>query len=359
MFNDVLKEVTGIFDRRFLLNAFFPCLIFWGLLGVIGIVGSGWDPLKILQTWNQQDGVLKTLEIIGFIAIVVFSATVVTSQAGNILRFYEGYWKFPLSQKLFGIGKAWHQQQLQDLDVKSRMQKYAQQMQSLGAELSTSQDVNRQQLLQRKQERFKADIQKLQKSQFALQEKNYREYPPIHELDQVMPTRVGNVLKSAERYPNTRYNIDAVLIWSRLYHSFPDRFVQIITEARTTLDFALAISALSGLFSLISGIWLIVMKAPGWLFLLCFWGGALVAWLAYRSAIGSAAAYAEQVRAAFDLYRHELVKQLHLKPAQTPDEEIKQWREIRELFYGGKASSTWTYLDVETQKKDSQNGGSE
>lgn len=109
MFNEVLKEVTGIFDRRFLLNAFFPCLVFWGLLEIVGVIGGGLEPLKLLQNWNQQDGTLKTLEIIGLITLVVFSASVLFSQAASILRFYEGYWQFPMSQQLSQLGKTWHQ----------------------------------------------------------------------------------------------------------------------------------------------------------------------------------------------------------------------------------------------------------
>ena len=31
MFSTILKEVTGYFDKRALLSAFFPAMIFWGL----------------------------------------------------------------------------------------------------------------------------------------------------------------------------------------------------------------------------------------------------------------------------------------------------------------------------------------
>jgi hypothetical protein len=171
-----------------------------------------------------------------------------------------------------------------------------------------------------------------------------------------MPTRLGNILKGSELYPNDRYQIDAVLIWSRLYHLLPDRTIQIITETLSNLNFTLAIATLSGLFSIISGIWLLVTKAQGWLFLLCFWGGSWVAWLSYRNALGNAAAYAEQIKVCFDLYRNELVKQLRLKPAQNPAEEQQQWREIRKLFYGGQAPSSWTYVEPDAKKEDAEHG---
>lgn len=231
------------------------------------------------------------------------------------------------------------------------MEKLAQQRAQLGGQSSITQDPNQ----QREKDDLEARINELEERQFSLQELSYRYYPKSQHTDQVMPTRLGNILKNAELYPLDRYNIDAVLVWPRLYHSLPDRFIQLITEARSSLDFSLAIATLSLLFSTISGFWLMVAKAPGWLFLLCFWGGALVAWFSYRSALSNTAAYAEQVKVCFDLYRKELVKQLRLKPAITPDAEKQQWQEIRKLFYAGQAPSTWQYIDSEQKTESTQN----
>ncbi|KAI9130023.1 hypothetical protein [Acaryochloris sp. CCMEE 5410] len=356
MFNEVLKEATGILDRRFLLNAFFPCLIFWGLLGIVGVVGSGWEPLKLLQNWNQQDGILQTLEIIGLITLVVSSASVLSSHSASILRFYEGYWKFPVIQRFTQLGKTWHQAQLAKLDVPGQMKELAQQMKQVDAQLSTTQALDQKRSLQGEMKSLISQERELNQRQFSLKELNYRNYPHPQRSDQVMPTRLGNILKNSELYPLERYTIDAVLIWPRLYHSLPDRYIQVITEVRSSLDFSLAIATLSGLFSIMTGLWLLAVKAPGWLFLLCFWGGALAAWLAYQSALGNAVAYSEQVKVCFDLYRHELVKQLRLKPATTPDLENQQWQEIRELFYEGKITTTWQYTDLESKPEGAQNG---
>lgn len=357
MFNDVLKEVTGIVDRRFLLNAFFPCLFFWGLLGIVLALGSGWETAKLLQIWNQQDITLKTLQIIGLITLVTFSASILTSQAFAILRFYEGYWNFPGGRLLRQVGNDWHQTQLDQLDVPTRLDILNRQIQERQHQLSSAKTWGLQQWHRRRSSRLEHQLERVEREQNQLQQINYEAYPQPKHRQEIVPTRLGNILKSAELYPYDRYQIDAVLVWSRLYHVLPDRFVKIITESRNNLDFALAISTLSGLFSLISGILLSIVNAPGWLFLLCCWSGSLIAWLAYQSAIGNAAAYAEQIRVSFDLYRHELVKQLRLKPAQKPEEEVKQWLEIRQLFYGGQVPSTWTYLEPEAKKKDESHNG--
>jgi len=356
MFDEVLKEVTGIVSSRFLLNAFFPCLFFWGLLGTVVAVSSGWETTQLILVWNQQDTTLKAVQIIGFITLVTFSASVLASQAFAILRFYEGYWNFPFSRVLRQVGEGWHQTKLDELDIPNRLDRLNQQIQDQQQKLSNSQKRGLKQWLKWRLVGLENELERVENSQNRLQQRNYAAYPQPRHRQEIMPTRLGNILKSAELYPYDRYEIDAVLVWSRLYHVLPERCIQIITEARSNLDFALAIATLSWIFSLMSGIWLLSVQAPGWLFLLCFWGGSVMGWLAYQSAVGNAAAYAEQVRVSFDLYRYELVKQLRLKPAQTPAEEVEQWREIRQLFYGGQTPSTWRYLDPEVKKEGSQNG---
>jgi hypothetical protein len=358
MFNEVLSQITGIFDRRFLLNAFFPCLIFWGLLGIVVIIGGGWDVFTLLQLWNQQDVVLKTLQIIGLITLVVLSANVLSNQAGGILRFFEGYWQFRLSKKLFDLAQTHHQITLQELDTKSRLDEITSELKSKNAELNALQEGEHKQALQLQINELEIQIKelaaqcrKVSDEQFIAQERIYRNYPQPKDLDQVMPTRLGNILRSAELYPKDRYSVDSVLIWPRLYHLLPDRYLQIMTEALSNLNFTLSIASLSGLFSIISGISLILVKAPGWLFLLCFWGGGLVAWLAYCSALSNASVYAEQVRVAFDLYRYEIAKQLRLKLPSNPVEEKQQWLEIRQLFYESKENDKWVYLAPPTKEK--------
>jgi hypothetical protein len=304
MFSTVLKEVTGVLDRRFLMNAFFPSLIFWALLIVVLASGGG-NIAVAVQAWDDQGVTLKTLEVVGFIAWVTFFAGILSSQLTAILRFYEGYWEFPLGRYLQTVGQKWHQ---------ARLAKFS-------AELNTNPD------------RY---------------ESIYLGYPLPTQPNQVMPTRLGNILKNAELYPIDRYQIDAVLFWPRLYNVLPKHFIQTITEARSALDFMLVISSLGGAFALLAGVCLLITGAPWWLFLVCFWGGLAVAWLAYQSALGSAVLYAQQIKAAFDLYRNELLKQMHLPLPATPDKEEIRWHEIGQFLYRNlrEIPELWDYTDA-------------
>ena len=356
MFNEIFKQVTGIFDRRFLLNAFFPSLIFWVLLLLVGVFGGGWEFSVLLQAWNQQDAALKLISGFGVLSLIIFFASILFSDSYKILRFFEGYqegyWRFPVSSSILDNGKIHHQIELDKLNVDARLESYGKEQREIMDRVQLTQDSQTKKRLERKINRLESKIINVQKDQFLLQEINYQFYPQPKHRNEVMPTRLGNILKNSEKYPLDRYEIDAVLLWSRLYHLFPERYMQIIGEARSALDFTLAIATLSGLFSLISGIYLVLIRAPGWLFLLCFWGGALLAWMAYESALGNAAAYAEQVKVGFDLYRRELVKQLHLEPARSLTDEKEQWLSIRRLLYEGEADPTWVYTEPSSQEED-------
>lgn len=297
MFSTVFKEVSSVLDRRFVINAFFPSLLFWSLLGVVFFAGQGMLDTMV-QAWNEQDIGMKLIQSVGFVAWVTFFAGLLTSQQTAILRFFEGYWNIPLiGNWLKRLGQRWYQKRLGALDPNDD-----------------------------------ADYENI-----------YLNYPSPSRISEVMPTRLGNILKSAELYPNVRYKLDAVLVWPRLYNLFPESFVKTLVEAKSAMDFMLMISILGGAFGLVAGIYLLVACAPWWLFLLCAWGGSAVAGMAYQGILGSARLYAEQIRTAFDLYRHELLKQMRLKLPDSLSDEKVVWDAVNQLLY---RNNPWEHPEV-------------
>jgi hypothetical protein len=352
MFSEVLKEVTGVFDRSFLLNAFFPCFTFWGLLGIISVLGLRLDPIKLIEFWNQLDILLKTVTTIGLLAIVVFSATLISSQSGSILRFFEGYWDFPGSSYFLKKGRDNQRKFLLSQNIAEQLREKGQLLYESQKTIDEALGHDQVAKLKKQHKKLEAQVKQLEVEQFLFQNSVYRDVSLKKNESRVMPTRLGNILKSAELYPYDRYHIDAVLIWSRLYHLLPERYTQIIIQARSNLDFALVISTLSILFSIISALFLLAVSAPSLLFLTSFWGGTLVAWLAYNSALGSATNYVEQIRVCFDLYRRELLLQLGLKAGSTFLNEQQQWLEICQLFAGGTIPLNWDFIERESKKKE-------
>lgn len=371
MLNDILKEAPGLLGRRFIINAAFPSLIFWGLAIAVAVAGQG-DVVEVFKKWTQLDNTLKTLQIIGFIGWVTLFSIILSSQLNVILRFYEGYWNFPLGKYFANNRKKWHQSRLKKLDFEKQEKRLRRTLKLVDKALkqTSPQPSNQVQqptqiqkfLGQLKQKKLHKQRKRLLQKQAEIQQQHqqgklyeniYLYYPLPTQLQEVMPTRLGNILKNAELYPFDRYEIDPVLIWPRLYNLFPERFIQTIAEAKSSLDFMLVVSTLSGIFALASGVYLVIVKASGWFFLLCFWGGLFLVWLAYGAALGSALLYAQQIKAGFDLYRHELLKQMRLELPKTPTEEIKLWGKIRQLLYSGNTQVLVVYKD--TNASNSQN----
>jgi hypothetical protein len=146
----------------------------------------------------------------------------------------------------------------------------------------------------------------------------------------MMPTRLGNILRAAEIYPYERYGIDAVVIWPRLRPLLKPEVMALLEDRKTTLTFMLSMSLLSALFSLI---WCPMLAFSNrWdLFLLCALGWPL-AWMCYQNALQSALVYSEQLRATFDLYRHDLLKALNRPVPSTLEEERKEWLRLTRFF---------------------------
>jgi hypothetical protein len=162
MLGDAVKQAVGILDRRFLLNAFFPSLVFWTALLVVGFNDRGGVSAGV-RLFANQDVMVQALLVSGYVAWVWFFAGVLASQWRNIIRLYEGYWLLP-KLRLYNFGRGWHQHKLRKL----------------------------------KRDRDYKII--------------YLRYPlPEHEKS-VMPTTVGNILRSAELYSQDRYNARSVLL---------------------------------------------------------------------------------------------------------------------------------------------------
>ena len=301
MFTDTPKEITRIFGGRFLLHVFFPCLIFWGLLLVVYFTGAE-GLTEAIRRWRGQEDFYQAAEAVCFVVVVYLFSIILVGKIYTIIQFYEGYWGLPFS----GYLKARHQRILQKW-----------------AETRGGYDII------------------------------YDKYPsPTRRgyLDDVMPTRLGNILKNAELYPADRYQMDAVQFWPRLYGLLPDNLVQAMDLSRGGMEHMLLLSSLFAVFALLAGGYLLAVKGACWLFLLCFWGGLAVAWLAYGSALDNAQVYGMQFKAAFDLHRNELLKQLRKPLPATQIEEKQTWQKVCVFLYRNepKNSASWIYVDSDT-----------
>ncbi len=191
MLNDVLKEVPGLLGRRFLMNAFFPSFLFWGLVIVVAIAGQA-DFVNVLKEWNQLDITLKALQIIGFFSWVIVFSVILSNHFNTILRFYEGYWNFPFGRLLENNRKMWYQYRLKKVDFDNQKKELDEEIEQVNQELQkpTSQ---KQEKLQKQLEKLQKRLEKLQHQDDSgkLYETIYLYYPLP-----TQPKQVKSLLKS-------------------------------------------------------------------------------------------------------------------------------------------------------------------
>ena len=206
------------------------------------------------------------------------------------------------------------------------------------------------QQLEDKQRQLENTEKELQEQRAEYAEKNnrsdilteylYRNYPS--KPDRVLPTRLGNIIKAAEEYPadKGRYGMDAVFFWPRLIAVIPDAARADLSDARASMTLLLNVSTLAFLLGLGSFTALAAaMLHPAAAFWACGAGGLVLAALAYRSALAPGRIYAELVRAAFDLYRVDLLNQLKFALPDNLDEERALWDNLAQQMYRGAATN--------------------
>jgi hypothetical protein len=142
--------------------------------------------------------------------------------------------------------------------------------------------------------------------------------------EDLLATRLGNVLRAGEERAGAPYGLDAVAVWPRLYPLLPETTRALVDDLRDQLDLGarlcvtfLAAAAISLAFLAQHGWWLAVPA-----------GCVVLAWLAYRGALASAAAYGDGARTALDLHRFELHKALHLALPATRSAELVVNRQL-------------------------------
>ena len=140
-------------------------------------------------------------------------------------------------------------------------------------------------------------------------------FPPL--LDQVMPTRLGNMLRRAEIQAGSQYGMNALQSIPHLLMIAPEKHVSYVNDQRTLLDLAVRMTFLSAaatgtavLFLWPYGLWVLVALFP-----------YVITYLSYRGAVVAARHYGAAFSLLINLNRFRLYEELHLQlPATTEDE---------------------------------------
>jgi hypothetical protein len=151
----------------------------------------------------------------------------------------------------------------------------------------------------------------------------------------LLPTRFGNLMRSCLIYPQYRYNINGDVVWPRLVNVLPKEFVGEKDDAEAQLIFLLNSSLLSFLIGFVALIVGIASKSVNYRYLTIGILFLIFGYFIYRLTLSAGETFILYVRAAFDLYRFELLKQLKIDLPKSRQEEKDLWGKISELLAVG------------------------
>ena len=152
-----------------------------------------------------------------------------------------------------------------------------------------------------------------------------------------MPTRLGNILRGYEHYPLTRYAMDGVFYWPRLWLTLNKDMKKEIEDSWSVADGLLMTSAALALISILwAATTLLSLIHRGWfhepyenqiaLSLLASVGVMVLSYIFYRVSLPFHIRNGETFKSLFDLFRS------NLKPMVSFDmDEAEQW--IKSVYY--------------------------
>ena len=140
-------------------------------------------------------------------------------------------------------------------------------------------------------------------------------YPP--RVDEVMPTMLGNILRTAERRAGERYYLPTVETLSRVYQHLSERLGAAYDSSIDTLGAAAMMTISTAAAAIVSAAAFYDDPGLRWVPVAL----AVTSALSYRGAVVAAAQYGLYMDIAYDFHRFDLIKALHLDlPANSERE---------------------------------------
>ena len=308
----LFSTISGTFGKSLILGSFFPAVLFvvlWSVL-VTPLYGAG--PTLLEAPGDERLLLLTTL------ASLVL-ALLLHNFHTPLVRWFEGY---PWRETWPGRARSrLYTRRLEALQA--RYEGYLELLRALGRSHPESAEL-------------KSDWNQIGR-------RLMEELPERSDL--VLPTRLGNTIRSFERYPARQYGMEAIALWPRLIAVVEDGYAKAIEEAETSLALVLHLCFLS--LVLAAGLLVTGVLYPPPLFaarvVLPALVAGLAAWLLYRLSLSGAAGWGVLIRGAFDLYRWRLLEQLGFEQRPTdPEEERALWRAISlQMVYGDRQTGRW------------------
>lgn len=300
-----------------------PAIVFW-----VGIA-TAWlyhqrslDPLTTATDWLDKQSIGgQLLLLVAALAVVAASAMLVQRATTPTLRWLEGYWPRGLGW-LRSRGADWQRR---------RARKDAQKMQTLWAELDDRPlPANG---ADSATPRPSEDEQAAARQRLSTLETRTHQRPS--DGTQMMPSRIGNILRAAETRPRERYGLDPIIVWPRLWLVLPDTARSEVAAARSALDGSVAAVIWALLFCLATPL--------AWWALPVGLAIAAVTWLWWIPA--RASTYGDLMESCFDLYRKDLYTHLRLPAPTSPATENDDGESLTNYLWRGPSDTALPFTN--------------
>lgn len=309
----LLSGLSGQFSQRLVVGTLLPVVVFVVAAATLltPTLTAQWGPGEhwaLLGTdWRLELATLVTFLLTGLLYVLNIP----------LIRLYEGY---PWARSWIGRALIRHHQRR--LEILTSRERY------LGRLIRALVARNR----------HDPRLVELRRNRDHLCRSRIGDYP---KHGSILPTRLGNVIRAFENYPERQFSMSGIDLWPRLAPLLPERLASSIADAKMRCDFMLNASFLSGLLAAVALLMAALSRnrtdhPDAWPLVSVALGIALVP-LFYRGSISRARSWGDGVKAAFDLHRNDLLQALGItdQPASLVDERAL-WREI---------SLQVTYLD--------------
>ena len=275
---------------------------FWGLGLLTYSLRNGWD--EVLSKFNifGQNLILSGTITVLFLILIAASNTIVGWFILPMLKILEGYWPNSIRDRASLI------QIKQRAKLKNKLNNLFNQKEQINSGLTTEQEM--------------AHI-----------EYTLHYFFPSNE-GLILPTPIGNIIKSAEEYPYRVYGLDVSVTWPHLWLIMPDYSREQVLIARKNLNE----SVNQLIWCLLMLIW---MMFQWWVPILVIFSILLTLYKIRNDAFS----YAQLLRTVYDIHRFDLYKKLHWKlPTYTDTkEEVSVGKSLTNFLYRHQVSQPFDY----------------
>lgn len=285
----ILSTISGQFGKSWILGALLPVALatVLALVFVQPLLPDGW---QVMGTLDELD----TRNLVALSLWAILASGLLYHLNIPLLRFYEGY---PWEDGWIGRKRKAH---------------YQSRFRALSARWTGMRSLFR---AWPQNDPRTDDRDHVREEWKRLGLRRVNELPGEESL--VLPTRLGNVIRSFEEYPRVQYGIDSIALWPHLMAVIAQDEAAAIDNEKVSFDFMLNCSFLLsvlGYATVAAGLLHYLPLDPWWAVPWSWLAGvaALIglAWLFYLGAIHRAEGWGSTVRASFEVNRWTLLARL-------------------------------------------------